>query len=92
MGRERKLLSETQREIVIGKDKCRSCHELLSWSRVYPFDVYCSDCHKSMKYEDEIIFHEKSRMDKFVEKLVNKVGADKRTALLNEYDRLKETG
>jgi len=59
---ERKKLSDTKREIVIGKDKCRKCKELLEWSRVYPFDVYCPMCHKGMEYEDEIIFHKKSPM------------------------------
>jgi len=59
---ERKKLSDTKGEIVIGKDKCRKCKELLEWSRVYPFDVYCPMCHKGMEYEDEIIFHKKSPM------------------------------
>lgn len=85
----RKKLSETKREIVIGRDKSK-CHcELLEWSRVYPFDVYCPSCHKTMVYEDEIIFHKKSKMDKFVEQLVNKVDVDKKAELLNEYDRIK---
>lgn len=93
----RKKLSKTQREIVIGKDKSRCHGELLVQSRAYPFDVYCpgilslgGPCHKVMEYEDDIIFHKKSKVDKFVEKLIGKMDVDTRRTLLNEYDRLKE--
>jgi hypothetical protein len=93
---KRKLLSETQKEIVIGKDKSRCCRELLVQSRVYPFDVYCPGikrntclCHKTMKYEDESIFHKKSKVDKFVEKWASKMGNEK-TMMLNEYESSKD--
>jgi len=87
---KRKLLSKTQREIVLSKDKCRKCRNLLEQSRIYPFSVYCGWCHIDIKYEDQIIFHKKSKIDKFVEKLVSKMDKDKRAILLNEYNRLKE--
>lgn len=86
----RKKLSETQREIVLNKDKCRKCRNLLEQSRIYPFSVYCGWCHKTIKYEHEIIFHKKSKVDKFVERLVSKMDKDKRAILLNEYDRLRK--
>ena len=57
----RKKLSETQREIVAGRDKSRCCKELLNWSRVYPFDVYCPSCHAAMVYEDEVIFTKETK-------------------------------
>ena len=49
-------LSETKREIIIGRDKCRKCKEPLEWSRVYPFAVFCPMCLEDMDYEDQVIF------------------------------------
>lgn len=85
----RKKLSETQREIVIGKDKCKKCRNLLEQSRVYPFSVYCGWCHISMEYEDEIIFHRKDKLDKFIEKLVDAMDKDGKIATLDEYDKIR---
>ena len=85
----RKILSETQREIVLGKDKSRCCRGELRQRRIYPFNVCCDECNKDMKHEDEIIFHKKNNVDKVVEKWANKLKAEPRIAMLNEYDKAK---
>jgi len=87
---KRKLLKETQREIVLSKDKCRKCRNLLEQSRIYPFPVYCGWCHIDMKYEDQIIFHKKDKLDKFIEKLTGTMDKDTRAITLNEYDKLRK--
>ena len=57
--------------------------------RIYPFNVCCDKCNKDMVYEDEIIFNKKSNVDKVVEKWANKLKAEPRIAMLNEYDEAK---
>jgi len=43
-----------------------------------------------MKYEDQIIFHKKDKLDKFIEKLTGTMDKDTRAITLNEYDKLRK--
>lgn len=56
---KRKLLTKTKRLIIIGQHKSKCHNAEICQSRVYPFELYCWDCNKTIRYEDQVIFYPK---------------------------------
>ena len=52
----KKKLSETKREVAIGRDRSVCCNAELRQRQVYPFQLACTACNKDIVYEENVLW------------------------------------